>query len=178
MYTILEYTINYLYIYIVVVNWLYIQILYFNSLWNNLYVSSLFSSYLYIYKLHLFNLSWVLPGMPWLWMSELHLLKLKRKFKRDRISHGKPTWSGYCMFAVAIDLIVHHIWDIMRLKNAENSSGQHPFLYQRRRTSTSSDTLSRWLKHDKLTLSSTAFFHHVLIYNWVLLSAAFSNLFF
>ncbi|XP_029169433.1 uridine-cytidine kinase isoform X3 [Nylanderia fulva] len=44
---------------------------------------------------------------------------------------------------VAIDLIVHHIWDILRLKKAENSSGQHPFFYQHRRTSASSDTLSR-----------------------------------
>lgn len=140
---------------------------------NNLHVNSLFSSCLYIFKLHPFNLfyiyiSWVLPGIPWLWMSELHLLKLKRKFKRDR-SHGKPIWFGCCVFAVAIDLIVHHIWDIMRLKNAENSAGQHPFFYQRRRTSASSDTLSRWLKHDKLTLSSTAFFlHHALMYDWIL----------
>ncbi|XP_076654558.1 uridine-cytidine kinase isoform X1 [Halictus rubicundus] len=44
---------------------------------------------------------------------------------------------------VAIDLIVYHIWDILRLKKAENSSGQHPYNYQRRRTSTLSDTLSR-----------------------------------
>jgi len=42
---------------------------------------------------------------------------------------------------VAIDLIVHHIWDIMHLKNAENSAEQHPF--QHRRTSASSDILSR-----------------------------------
>ncbi|KOX79373.1 putative uridine-cytidine kinase [Melipona quadrifasciata] len=44
---------------------------------------------------------------------------------------------------VAIDLIVHHIWDILRLKKAENSSRQHPYIYQHRRTSTSSHTLSR-----------------------------------
>lgn len=119
-------------------------------------------------KSHSLNLytSWVLPGMLWLWMSVLHLSKLNWKFKR--IS-GNVLWSGCCMFAVAIDLIVHHIWDILRLKKAENSSGQHPFLYQRRRTSASSDTLSRWLKHDKLTLSSTAFFlHHVPMYDWTL----------
>lgn len=108
--------------------------------------------------------------MPWLWMSELHLLKLSESLREgESISHGKPIWSGCCMFAVAIDLIVHHIWDIMRLKKAENSAGQHPFLYQRRRTSASSDTLSRWLKHDKLTLSNTAFFlYHALMYDWTL----------
>ncbi|XP_012253357.1 uridine-cytidine kinase isoform X1 [Athalia rosae] len=44
---------------------------------------------------------------------------------------------------VAIDLIVHHIWDILRLKKAESSSGQHPYIHQRRRTSASSDMLSR-----------------------------------
>ncbi|XP_015605821.1 probable uridine-cytidine kinase isoform X2 [Cephus cinctus] len=44
---------------------------------------------------------------------------------------------------VAIDLIVHHIWDILRSKKAETASGQHPYIFQRRRTSASSDTLSR-----------------------------------
>lgn len=50
----------------------------------------LYFLFIYTLKLYLFNLlyiSWVLPGIPWLWMSELHLLKLKRKFKRDRTSH-------------------------------------------------------------------------------------------
>lgn len=91
------------------------------------------------------------------------------------MSHGEPIWSGYCMFAVAIDLIVHHIQDILRLKKAENSSGQHPFVYQRRRTSASSDTLSRWLKHDKLALSSTAFFSTPRPYVW--LNSTFPRLF-
>lgn len=93
-------------------------------------------------------------------MSELHLFinlsenkkfyKKERKREGERETHrdgentvtGIPIWSN-CMFAVAIDLIVHHIRDILRLKKAENSSGQHPFVYQRRRTSASSDTLSR-----------------------------------
>lgn len=113
--------------------------------------------------------SWVLPGMAWLWMCQNYTyLNSKQKLERREVSHGNPIWSGCCMFAVAIDLIVHHIWDILRLKKAENSSGQHPFFYQHRRTSASSDTLSRWLKHDKLTLSSTAFFlYHIPMYDWI-----------
>ncbi|XP_063974205.1 uridine-cytidine kinase isoform X1 [Diachasmimorpha longicaudata] len=43
---------------------------------------------------------------------------------------------------VAIDLIVHHIWDILHLKKADNGAGQHPCI-QLRRTSTPSDTVSR-----------------------------------
>ncbi|KAF7379356.1 hypothetical protein HZH66_014727 [Vespula vulgaris] len=43
---------------------------------------------------------------------------------------------------VAIDLIVHHIWDILRLKKADKSTGQHPYICQHRRTLASSDTLS------------------------------------
>ncbi|XP_011304648.1 LOW QUALITY PROTEIN: probable uridine-cytidine kinase [Fopius arisanus] len=43
---------------------------------------------------------------------------------------------------VAIDLIVHHIWDILHLKKADTSAGQHPCI-QLRRTSTPSDTVSR-----------------------------------
>jgi len=121
-----------------------IQVLYFNDI-RVIYMLVLYFLLFFTLKLHPFNLlyiSWVLPGIPWLWMSELHLLKLKRKLRETEHLTG-PIWSGCCMFAVAIDLIVHHIWDIMRLKNAENSTGQHPFLYQRRRTSASSDTLSR-----------------------------------
>ncbi|XP_074106807.1 uridine-cytidine kinase isoform X1 [Cotesia typhae] len=48
---------------------------------------------------------------------------------------------------VAIDLIVHHIWDILHSKKMNGAEmppvpGQHPYLH-RRRISTSSDTLSR-----------------------------------
>lgn len=153
------------------VSQLIISNLYVTNNWSTLYTYIVFSLfYTYLNYSASYIPLWVLPGISWLWMSQLHLLlnyKRKLKWEGNLPSHGEPIWSGCCMFAVAIDLIVHHIWDILRLKNAENSSGQHPFLYQRRRTSASSDTLSRWLKHDKLTLSSTVFFLlHALMYDW------------
>ncbi|XP_014232428.2 probable uridine-cytidine kinase isoform X1 [Trichogramma pretiosum] len=43
---------------------------------------------------------------------------------------------------VAIDLIVHHIWDILHIKNGEIAYQQHPY-FEHRRASTSSDGLSR-----------------------------------
>ncbi|KAK0159922.1 hypothetical protein PV328_007382 [Microctonus aethiopoides] len=73
------------------------------------------------------------------------------------MNYVKPAFEEFCLptkkFAdviiprgadntVAIDLIVHHIWDILHSKKAESASGQHPYI-QRRRTSASSDTLSR-----------------------------------
>ncbi|XP_044016809.1 uridine-cytidine kinase-like isoform X1 [Aphidius gifuensis] len=73
------------------------------------------------------------------------------------MNYVKPAFEEFCLptkkFAdviiprgadntVAIDLIGHHIWDILHSKKADSGSGQHPYI-QLRRTSASSDTLSR-----------------------------------
>lgn len=71
------------------------------------------------------------------------------------------------MFTVAIDLIVHHIWDILHSKNGESASGQHPYI-ENRRSSTWSDALSRWLAYncDSFYLKqNTSLFYYTLFYS-------------
>lgn len=91
--------------------------------------------------------SWDLNRTFRLFHKRYSFLYFHEVCKQGKAVHG----FGCCMFTVAIDLIVHHIWDILHSKNGESASGQHPYI-ENRRSSTWSDALSRWLTYNRGSL--------------------------